>query len=364
MNIINKSIYFLMCILLVGCSVNTKEVNYEKISLGEDVYVNSYYISDGLYQIADEDGRIGYASLDKGVIIEPQYLLGTYFYDEVCMVADSNNKKMLINTEGDVVLDEIDGKAIEKTYDFYDGLTYVKCVNDPGSYLIDNSGNILLSPTENNYHYKPAGNGLVNVYNEYAGEFIKVVDTNGEDVAGIYKEIISIPDENIAFYRDEDTNSYGLLNLETLDEITQPKYSDFFGNIVNETIAVMTNDYENIILLDTKGKEKINLSEVYENMQMNKIPVFDESGIYGLNFNDGRESILINTDGEIVEETDFDYIDTFYEGKAVVIDNGKYGYIDTKGNVLVEPILEKASNFYNGESLVLKDGELYKLTCK
>jgi hypothetical protein len=65
----------------------------------------------------------------------------------------------------------------------------------------------------------------------------------------------------------------------------------------------------------------------------------------------------INRDGTIAVAPRFDFVDNFYEGRAVVRLAGRYGYVDTDGNVIVEPQYMIAGRYRLGLAEVDVDGK-------
>ncbi|MBQ8636697.1 MAG: WG repeat-containing protein [Clostridia bacterium] len=91
----------------------------------------------------------------------------------------------------------------------------------------------------------------------------------------------------------------------------------------------------------------------------------EETGIIktllkGVAFNfEGVSTYATLEDGRLTS-LDFDYIDSFKEGLAVVGIQGRgYGYIDTSGKIVIPAIYENASEFNNGKAKVKKDGNWY-----
>lgn len=64
-----------------------------------------------------------------------------------------------------------------------------------------------------------------------------------------------------------------------------------------------------------------------------------------------------NSDGEIVVEAKYDFVEEFSEGIAIVSTNGKLGYITKTGENLVPPIYDEAENFHNSLAIVGEAGK-------
>lgn len=62
---------------------------------------------------------------------------------------------------------------------------------------------------------------------------------------------------------------------------------------------------------------------------------------------------VIDHDGKyVVEEKKFDFIETFSEDYAVVVKDGKYGFIAVNGRVVIPMIYDKARSFHDGYAAV------------
>ena len=57
----------------------------------------------------------------------------------------------------------------------------------------------------------------------------------------------------------------------------------------------------------------------------------------------------------------FDFVGSFYEGLAIVKQNGKYGFIDRNNNVVIKPIYDNVLNFSNGIARVKLGYESFKI---
>lgn len=56
----------------------------------------------------------------------------------------------------------------------------------------------------------------------------------------------------------------------------------------------------------------------------------------------------VNRDGTLAVPPEYDWVDTFHEGRALVRSNGRYGYVDTSGRVIAEPQYPIADRFSRG----------------
>ena len=60
---------------------------------------------------------------------------------------------------------------------------------------------------------------------------------------------------------------------------------------------------------------------------------------------DDEEWGFINKSGEYVIEPQFDGVESFSDGMALIYDDGEYGYINKKGEIVIRAKYEDASDF-------------------
>lgn len=66
----------------------------------------------------------------------------------------------------------------------------------------------------------------------------------------------------------------------------------------------------------------------------------------------GKWGVAKKKNGELLLKPEYDYIDNFYEGYAIVQKNEKYGVIDEKFNMVIRPEWEYISPFHLGYAMV------------
>jgi len=66
---------------------------------------------------------------------------------------------------------------------------------------------------------------------------------------------------------------------------------------------------------------------------------------------------FIDKHGKKVFDLDGDYANYFFEGRAVVRKNGKWGFIDKTGNWIVQPMYDMASWYSEGLAVVINDSQ-------
>ena len=123
--------------------------------------------------------------------------------------------------------------------------------------------------------------------------------------------------------KDKNTEKYGLVNAKG-ELITPFIYDDWFGFVAGE------NDYM-LACQITGGVSK-----------------------YG----------LLDCMGQVVVEPISDILVSFYDGLALIKQNGKYGYINTSGDIVIPVIYDKAEIFEWGKAEVELNGEKFYINRK
>ncbi len=72
----------------------------------------------------------------------------------------------------------------------------------------------------------------------------------------------------------------------------------------------------------------------------------------------GDKYTLIGTKGQQITDW-FDRIYFFSDERAVVMKDGKWGYIDVNGRIVIPLIYDKAYAFSNGKAMAIKDGKIF-----
>jgi hypothetical protein len=138
-------------------------------------------------------------------------------------------------------------------------------------------------------------------------------------------------DDDVFVVEDEDYNCY-LLDLEGC-EITDKRYYQIglFGKDTGLAMVAVYDDNDNEIYgyINKKGEEIIPLiCELLGEFHHGLVPAKIQGKFQ-----------VINTKGEVVLYTDYNYLDNFVEGRAIAANSfdGKYryGYIDITGKVII-----------------------------
>ncbi|MCR5506357.1 MAG: WG repeat-containing protein [bacterium] len=67
---------------------------------------------------------------------------------------------------------------------------------------------------------------------------------------------------------------------------------------------------------------------------------------------DNKWGIAKKRNGEVILPVEYDYVDNFYEGYAIVKKDGYYGAVDEKFNIVIEPKWKYMKPFHLGYSVI------------
>lgn len=99
------------------------------------------------------------------------------------------------------------------------------------------------------------------------------------------------------------------------------------------------------IFITHKKKEYVSLDDVYVVKYDSYKNEQNENAMRVIK--DDKWGIVNVKNGEILLNIEYDFIDGFYNGLAVIKKDNKYGIIDSKLNVIVEPKWEYINPFYS-----------------
>lgn len=282
-----------------------------------------------------------------------------FFKDEnlqVDFIKSENPKVIYKDAYGNEMISKVGGKEVVFGEPFNDGYAGVQLKNTEGMHVIDEKGNIILEPTEKNYFYKNLGDGFFERYISFntADGPQGLIKADGE-VIYEGKNYVLFPSNEYAGFYTTDEHFYGVLDTTTFETITPEKYiniTDFrYG------LSVVMTEEESIYIINAKGEEITELK--YETIKdYPYLPSIIARDVISITLED--KAVLINTDGEIILETQYDDLIASSEGIIICMKDNKYGYIDFLGNELLEPIYDKVTPIQNGKGYVMSGEKQYE----
>jgi hypothetical protein len=292
----------------------------------------------------EKDGKVGFANSVGVYSISPQFDNATDFNSSGIARIKIGEKVGLINAKGEIVasaeFDDIDWPMNSF------GLTRFRigggAFGGPeGRYgFINNKGQIVI-PAKFEFTYDFSENGLCmasTTVNAESGKPEKkwgYIDSRGEfAIAPIFDMEMSF--EKKGFARVILANKWGVINAKG-DFVVKPKFDGVAiwpdGNL-NEIAVVKLNGKWHWI---NSSGDLIALGE------FDWIEPFDKNGLARVYKSDllGNKKIgFMNTKGEFVFNPQFDSVNSFVNGFAVIQVGSKFGYIDIHGKVVIKPQFE------------------------
>ncbi|MCL2812258.1 MAG: WG repeat-containing protein, partial [Clostridia bacterium] len=278
---------------------------------------------EGLALVQEPDHQLyGYINTDGDVVVEPKWAYASSFSEGIASVFNEEDQSFLINKDGDIIL------STERWIgSVSQGYAIIMDVEQYTYGIMDREGNVLVEPIWSSDFVEINEYGLMDVWRDGRIGFI---NTNGEIVVPLKGM-----DENRVFF------SEGVTFLE--EERGYWKCYDPQGNVVFDIFceyikpfsdglaAVITydNDVGSLIgYIDHSGAYVLQPSTRYTSVG---IPSFSE-GL--LRFQEDGKYGFLNERGEVAIALQWDKVDGFIDGLALVWLNDEIGYIDTEGNVV------------------------------
>lgn len=378
-------------LLFTACSESKDDSNTK--SEKESVFELSEYNEDNLFTNgllafrSDSSELMGYININGEYIIEPQYYSAYGFdADGLARVEADNGMYGLINTDGEYVI-EPKYRNIYGSFDEYDML-YVGA-SEGGNGFIDREENWVIEskyisinefadnglacmrkPTDETYetflygYIDREGNEVIPAQYEEAESFASnglavvkkdslygYIDSTGKVVIDpIFQQAESFGENGLAYAQLSDDGVTGYIDA-----------TGEFSIIINEKDVYSCTAFNKygIAIISVAGVRKIinEQGQIISDTNFNYIGEFDENGIAVFVQND-YEYGYINKDGEIIIEPVYDSAETFCNGYARVTVDDKIGYVDTNGNMIIEPQYDKATDFYaDGYAIVALEYE-------
>lgn len=342
---------------------NKNQPNYTLEKIKDDGYEieSSAYIYDGMMRITNgkegNEKRYGYMDNLGKIAIEPVYFNTVSFSEGLAFVKVDEEKGYYINKKGDVLIGKVDGENLGFGDLFRNGYAVVYSQAEMNGVtdviVINNKGEVLFSSAITKYVYTNIGHGYFEKFAPSDYKTREIVDSSGKTIYSNGASLIFPSSEGSGFYTF-DYKVYGIVHDKFFNDPIYQLISKFVDNR-----ALVVDLDGSVYLIDSKGNKRVNLSEVYSNIDKNNLNVFS-NGMVALNFSDDKTSIIIDTEGLIVSETNLKRLFSYENGIALYMENGKYGYADEMGNIMLEAIYDNATNCSDGIGFVNKDEQWYR----
>ncbi|MCL2199398.1 MAG: WG repeat-containing protein [Defluviitaleaceae bacterium] len=326
--------------------------------------------------------RYGAINMDGEVVIPIEFMsLFPIFGDGLTIATKEEDgvfQQIYIDMEGNpFILDFnglpslfMDGYATVRVSDHYNGIFESFVINRQGEIAFKEEGIII----EN------LGNGLISksctAFHMWDGESERRAWV--EDIYGnvlFEKDLLIIPTwlvpqqrTTTTFYAIThgrwDERYWGLFCLEANEIITDMDF--LFPTVFRGNRAITWRVDGDIFVIDNKGNDIKNLTRFFYPKEICLMSFTGFTGdVVAVHFTDDTSPVIINLYGEIIAQTDFDFVSMFNnEGIAVFRKNGLYGYVNAQGEVLLPAEFEFASMMYDDVGFLRRNGQQYRFVKK
>ena len=182
------------------------------------------------------------------------------------------------------------------------------------------------------------------------GEFKGLIDKTGKEVVPVIFADVSFPIDNTVLVRDPLTKRWSIVSLD-LKKFTKFKYSD----ILPLSCGLMAASDEDFACgyVDKNGEVVIPFEYDYVYSFHNDLAAVAKGSLFG----------LINKNNEVIIPFEYALLKKYSYGliPAKNKNTGKWGFIDINNKLVIPHIYEKACSFYNGLAVVRENGQSYNI---
>lgn len=335
-----KKLYYILALLILTTQLEAQNINFKWLKTLNYETINPH--NDNLAAFK-QDGKWGFIDIQGNEIIAPKYEDVGYFNNGISR-AKLDGKWSTINKKGE----PISGFIFTELGDFYEDFALAK-KDDNYLYLTTKNKQLKLS---NKLEYHNFHDGLARVKDKSKDKWgfinkkgIFVIDTrynSASDFSGGY----ALVSNNKEFF---------YINIKDKEQ-SMPK--DF---PLTNAKPLIFND--GMAKVDTgNGIRFINQDLIFSTISFINAQDYKEG--FAAVKNKNNTISYINKIGLSALNADFDEVGDFYNGRAWVCKDGKYGYINQKGELIVDPIFSSATNFGDGVAYVGLDQRLGMIKIK
>lgn len=308
----SATLIVLFIVMLLACSSNpgNRLTSSEKLEL--------YRINVG--------GKYGFIDKKGNIIIEPQYDIANFFFCDSLCFAKNGELVGFININGEFVTEL--NTEISWVYAFHNGLA--RCVaSDDKMGVIDKKGTFIL-PTIYKDIERDEGFGLIiedtlgkKGYVNCKGEFI--IPCEYDEVYGFSDGLTVVAIDNKYGYMD----TLGVWEIDTIFSDAR-SFKNGFARVEKDEKRFFINHSGNFV-------DKLSYDNLLSDFSENKAFVIEGDAI-----------LLIDKNGNTINEVKADSVFPYREGFAKFKQNGKYGMLDSIGNIFASAKFDKLSDFNEG----------------
>lgn len=334
MSTLKRILYvFASVIIATACSVNKQKS-----------------IDTNLYPILVGD-KYGFMDCAGKIIIEPQFDEAGFFSEGLAFVI-AGERKGYIDSTGFFVFELPD--SVNQSYNFVSGLAKFNCGLWRNG-IIDNTGKLIIPATHYNVAVNKDGDETY-ILVENQSDFY-IANRAGDTIGSLYDSILNGFSQNRCAVKKDGKWGY----IDTTGELIIDYTFDFARVFTMEGFARVREGDEHFFI-DKKGRRTISVDSTITGYTCNRAAVIIDGNKYLIN-NKGERicsldydviypfqekdclatviknsmALKIDTIGNVILRTEYDYVGAFVDGVAPVRKEGKWGFVDTSGNEIIKP---------------------------
>ena len=334
--------------------------------------VEDYFsrVSDGLLQVKNPNGN-GYDFMSsEGKLLKGDYPfawngkslgLGRFF------VRENKDSGYIIDSKGNVIVDNFMGRPILNADCFRNGLLGVRVKREPGDTVLNSSeiGVKAKGDSPNLYDFKVLGTsdddhawGMIDVDGNIYKDGDPSILEHLMEKNGYYLSYFGYKADVILYMKSIDENLCGLYDLNEDKPITKPFFSSYYFNSSSGkksgTLVVITKDFD-LLWIDTQGNTILDFEKIFPETKegvrkfftsgdKKVVLSFVSDDVFMLKFDKDDNAALIGKDGKVLGHLDAEGT-CFYRqvrGKYTAYKNhkGKWGFLRDDLKVVVEPLYD------------------------
>lgn len=302
-----------------------------------DQRIESITISEGIICVANDDSTYDYYNVEGKKLSEESFWDCLEFKYGYGACSKGPNKYGIIDKEGNTIVE------FENDFVYVIGENRFLVENQESDKLLDENGNVILE--ENNCYINKLDENLLIVTN-MDDNTSRFIDYNGKTINTFANTPnVYFGSEDMILFEENDL--WGFMD-STGKVAIKPQFKN--ASSFKNGYALVEDEDSIVKFIDKEGKDFCAIPDEYSYYVSN----LNDNGLIICETMEGKVGV-INTEGNIVVEFDYDYIGEFSEGFAVVSKDGKYGYIDSNGNIAFELGYDMCQPFENGTAFVNKD---------
>lgn len=294
--------------------------------------------------LKDPKSGYGYVNCDGEFVIRAAFDFAERFIGDTAIVK-VNGRFGLINTRGDFILDPF-YTDITRIGDRFLKVKIFSEINAWG--IVDTHGNWIIKPEIKEIRkisdfidqkvLSDSDYLLLGI--EISEEFSDEIEEINKEIfiEPLYEDFMKLSEDRIAFKRNK---KWGMLNLSGEEIVTS--FSDEISEFSEGLAGFRFGNRWGFVNED---------GEIIINQKFDDVQRFSQ-GLAGVKLN--NKWGFIDCKGNTVINPEFDEVDRFFENTAKVKIGKIYGFIDISGKMVIEPSYLLANSFSNGRAFVLQD---------